>query len=342
MSGPHTRRTSVGTRIARTVLFAVLAAGVGAGAHFGWQELQEEPVAGGESGVFGPPPIGSPLPTEEIPHPEGRWLTVRSVTETYEDAAMSGTLDLATGDVVGTAGDIEFRAQDDLFEARTDGAASFTPIEGEHREGVEEGLEFFRDRSVLTLTELIPADAIRFITVLEERDETLAVTPIGPAAVEEPLHVSDDASDSLLGDAVDTVNRSAAEASPPPQSTAVRYYKLNLDTEGFAYAHPHVALSMQVEPGGDGDFEVWVDRHGIVRQYRLVEGTTPGPRTTVTLVSLVDPSTTAAGGAESAAPPASSSGGRSEAEMKRLQDEVNRRYLEERLAEIDEVVNGGG
>ena len=302
--GPARRvpRFSLAQRIGRTMIAAVLVAGLGAGARFGWQAYQDrqDESSASESSASFLPPIGDPLPTGPVVVPAGGF-TDASVEITDEAGVVTSTMRIQSSLVTqnssvqgylldaetGSGVDYESQIRGDAVYFRETGAADWADISAE---AAENGLiDEVRSlgTSVYTFDDVVPSEAIPFVTVSSESDEQLAVAPLATTSATtagtEPGSVNETAADGGVAGTSEAVPDGSSRPSGP---ITVRHYRLAFDVEAFASAEPFAQAQWWFEFfTDDSTIDVWVDDAGVVRQLRMTVG---AETIVVTLHDVVD------------------------------------------------------
>lgn len=293
MGAPSTGATrkipqrSIASRIVRTGFVAVLVAGIGAGARFGYDyyehgrsgETAATDTAAGPTDFL--PHIGAGLPTVEAAPVSGRYVDVSlavadgvlpdaapTSTTRWQYSLVSQNLRL---DYQGDVGAYELDVRDDQFLVRVPERQGWVDASEEPTiTAVADGLAPLRGL-VPMFHDVVPLEAIPYASVTAETDEQLSLVALDPPVediVPEPeAVVSDDPFAPIVEAPVPEPMVGLESAPRPTTSVPVRHYTLSLDEEAFAAAAPFVyAEWLSTGWWIDGDLDLWVDEFGVVRK----------------------------------------------------------------------------
>ncbi len=126
--------------------------------------------------------------------------------------------------------------------------------------------------TIWTFDDVVPPEAVPFVTIVNQTDETLGVVPLTPA---DDTDVDPGDESTQAGD-VPATGAQPGAATRPPGPTPVRHYRLDVDVDGFAADAPFAyaewpVLQIMSDTTGSA-IDVWVDDLGLVRRIELVDG----------------------------------------------------------------------
>lgn len=299
------QRSRAGRTLMLTLVAVVLAAGAGAGAHLGydWYQERNEPITptavvvdAGELSGWG-----------TVAPPAIRYTdTTTTITTDASTRVVTAHRDLVSGDRLVTIAETDATGVTAEYgiEVR-DGQASIqrTPGGAWEPTSLEEADALVGDvlvAGVYTVSDVFPREILPHLTVLEnvERQLTLGtieqngiVRAADPADAEEAIAPNDAPTEPEIDpapepdpatpgpDAVD-VPAVAPPGAPDPAPgvpTAMRHYRVIIDTEAFRMADGAAFETWERQLGAVARprLEVWIDADGIVRQLMVErEGST--------------------------------------------------------------------
>ncbi len=281
---------SIGARIVRTGFAALLVAGIGVGARFGYDYYEhgrpgQSAETGAESATGGfLPPVGGGLPIAEPATVSGKYIDA-TIVATSADQTVTETSRLRyslqssnlTLDFTGAAEGYLLDVRDGKVHVRPDGQGNWVDVTGDANfSAIPASFGRFIG-FVPVFHDMVPVEAIPFVTVTSEAEEQLNVIPLDPPVAPEVEEAADVAVagnvDPQLQDVVDRTApvTTAAPAARPSGPVSVRHYTLSIDESAFAAAEPlvHANWSADGYPG-DTNIDIWVDDLGVVRQFRDV------------------------------------------------------------------------
>lgn len=315
---------SLPARVVRTGFIALLVAGLGVGARFGYDYYEngrtdaETSDAASATARF-LPPVGGDLPTREMSAPSGQFVDMTMAFVSTQDAGGEAT---TAGDTASYTNRIRYSLDGTRFTENFEDAEGAYELDvrngnvmirpgGQNswidRSGTEEAAEVL-DRTVPLhglvpmFHDAVPAEAVPYVTVVSETVEQLAIVPLGSPIEEtaEPPASQDGDAPSLVeiqtgaplaepGNPLTVADALPAAPPRPAGPVPVRHYTLMLDEVGFAAAAPHVHALWANGVGDDlvdgGQLDVWVDELGVIRQFRTQ---TAGGTFTFTLNDVAD------------------------------------------------------
>ncbi len=281
---------SFGARVVRTAIVAVLVAGVGSAARFGWDAYQDRSTDTSEFAETTQtflPPLGSPLPTGDPLLPVGGYIDFRfAIDNSATGQATTGRVresmtsthhvyDLSFRDTAtDPADEIVYDIRGERVVAQVRGSAEWFDVPDESvKEELEELVSF--SNVVLTMHDLVPIEMHPFVSVLAETDEELQIVPLSPAPPPPPAI---DTSDELVVVPATTIpvvttftaSPGSSDVTRPPGPVPVRHYQLQIDAPAFAAAEPAAYsdwVRLDFISGTTDTFDIWIDDLGIVRQF---------------------------------------------------------------------------
>jgi hypothetical protein len=275
-------------------------AGLGAGARFGWQAYQDRQDASSapEPSATFLPPIGEPLPIVPVAAPAGVFtdatieitdeagvvtstMRIQSSLVTQNSSVLGYLLDAETGSGV----DYESQIRGETVYFREIGATDWVDISADAAEnGLIDDVRSI-GTSVYTFDDVVPSEAIPFVTVLSETDEQLAVAPLVTASASSGGTEPGGVNETAVGDAAGASQAAPSGVPGPSGPITVRHYRLAFDMEAFASAEPFAQARWWSDFTNDSTIDVWVDDAGVVRQLRTISG---GETTVLTLHDVAD------------------------------------------------------
>ncbi|WP_420453193.1 hypothetical protein [Ilumatobacter sp.] len=298
--------------IVRTLVVAIVVALVVVAGRIGWERYESF-----ESGAV------AELPDATVRPPAGRHLAVRlggDVDPNVPGATgttVTVTADLATGDAVATSTDgSAYRSGPGGVEHRADAGAGWVPVTPEQLAADGAVVGFLRRPSALTITDVLPAETHRHLTVVSDSVESIPGRPLGVPG-ESVLPVS---SGGTVAPSPTPTPTPADVATPPapgagadgsvPSTVAVRHLVVILDVAAMRTSRDGaaVAAGWAGDETGTTQIELWVDASGALRRM-VTTGDPFGVGDRYELVGIGDDPAALLAGPVAAATPPSTAGG---------------------------------